>query len=162
MVRTGDQVIEAEDQRPHRSLWECCLGTGTLPAFSVYPLAREKYTDEDDKMRWLWKARKNRALWNHRLLDPNLLDGSLPWGKGALYWNQQDKLEVDGWRWWFSGCVEGWAAAVAWGAAAAVGIESPEVNRSETEKESIMTRPKEQMQQCCKMKPRKMGTGRGN
>ena len=27
------------------------LRDGTLPAFSVYPLAREKYTDEDDKMR---------------------------------------------------------------------------------------------------------------
>lgn len=27
------------------------LRDGTLPAFSVNPLAREKYTDEDDKMR---------------------------------------------------------------------------------------------------------------
>ena len=56
----------------------------------------------------------------------------------------------------------GWAAAVAWGTTAAVGIEDPKVNRSGTEKESIMTRPKEQMQRRCKMKPRKMGSGGGN
>lgn len=49
-----------------------------------------------------------------------------------------------------------------WGTIAAAGIENPKVNRSGTEKESIMTRPKEQMQQRCKMKPRKMGSGGGN